>query len=83
MNPYTKIKASPPVYIGGLSDCGQLDDNRFCLQFFKVLHNLTLIFTPGTRFPRAVHLCACGVSLDTLSPQESRTLRSNKLCFEI
>jgi hypothetical protein len=45
-----------------------------------------LISSPGTRFPRAVReassaLCACGVSLGHVFPQESRTLRSNQLCF--
>ncbi|PHD76770.1 hypothetical protein COF64_07495 [Bacillus sp. AFS043905] len=43
----------------------------------------TLISTSGTRFPRAggsLLGVACGVSHATLSPQESRTFRSNQLC---
>jgi len=47
-----------------------------------------MISTPGTRFPRAVRkpprrLAPAGSPLDTLFPQESRTFRYNRLCFEI
>jgi hypothetical protein len=45
--------------------------------------NTLLISVPGIRFPRAASgassaLCACGVSLDTLLPQESHALHSNQ-----
>ncbi|PRS26319.1 hypothetical protein C6W19_25295 [Bacillus sp. RJGP41] len=42
-----------------------------------------MIYTPGTRFPRAVRepprRSPAGSPLATLFPQESRTLRSNQL----
>ncbi|KRF54340.1 hypothetical protein ASG97_02710 [Bacillus sp. Soil745] len=59
---------------------------RVWLQFFWFVKLEPLISTPGTRFPRAVRepprrFAPAGSPLDSHFPQESRTLRSNQLCF--
>ncbi|MED3787920.1 hypothetical protein P4576_11695 [Peribacillus frigoritolerans] len=61
---------------------------KFVTVFMKVYKTRMMISTPGTHFPGAVRkpprrLAPAGSPLDALFPQESRTFRYNRLCFEI
>ncbi len=57
----------------------------FACSFFIACTIWMLISASGTRFPRAVgpRLAPPWSPLDTLFPQESRTFRTNKLCYSI
>ncbi len=50
------------------------------VSFLTIIKTRSLIFSPGTRFPRAPRRFApAGSPLATLVPQESRTFRSNQM----
>ena len=66
--------------------CRQIRTNRVCLHFFMActmnvdFHYRHSLSAGGQGASSA---CACGVSLDALFPQESRTFLSNQLCYNI